>query len=133
MVLAGERPEEALDQRTGVWPGTARALGAGVSRDQLLLIGRQKVGAFRLAWRFWSRHPAGRGTTDLRFAAATLLAPRAHLARKGGGRRTASMTRWTPQARAYEVSGVSKYALRPLYRGCSGNEGGIPTGAAKAQ
>ena len=108
-VLEGETWEELISERIFGQEIPPRWLLA-VSRDQLLLIDRQKWAASRLL-RFELDTLLGDINADALLAAATLL-HREHTCPSGGGTPYLDELDENSHKHAYEVSGDLKYALR---------------------
>jgi hypothetical protein len=109
MVLEGETWEELISERIFAQDIPPRWVLA-VSRDQLLLIDRQKWAASRLL-RFELDTLLGENNPDAVLAAATLL-HREHTCPTGGGTPLLDELDENSHKHAYEVSGDLKYALR---------------------
>jgi len=108
-VLEGETWEELISERVFGQEIPPRWVLA-VSRDQLLLIDRQKWAASRLL-RFELETLLGENNPDAVLAAATLL-HREHTCPTGGGTPYLDELDENSHKHAYEVSGDLKYALR---------------------
>ena len=108
-VLEGETWEELISERIFAQDIPPRWVLA-VSRDQLLLIDRQKWAASRLL-RFELDTLLGENNPDAVLAAATLL-HREHTCPTGGGTPLLDELDENSHKHAYEVSGDLKYALR---------------------
>ena len=108
-VLEGETWEELISERVFGQERPPRWVLA-VSRDQLLLIDRQKWAASRLL-RFELDTLLGENNPDALLAAATLL-HREHTCPTGGGTPLLDELDENSHKHAYEVSGDLKYALR---------------------
>ncbi|MFQ6539405.1 MULTISPECIES: Eco57I restriction-modification methylase domain-containing protein [Aphanothece] len=108
-VLEGETWEELISERVFGQEIPPRWVLA-VSRDQLLLIDRQKWAASRLL-RFELGTLLGDNNPDALLAAATLL-HREHTCPSGGGTPLLDELDENSHKHAYEVSGDLKYALR---------------------
>lgn len=108
-VLESETWEELISERVFGQESPPRWVLA-VSRDQLLLIDRQKWAASRLL-RFELDTLLGEKNTDALLAAATLL-HREHTCPEGGGTPLLDELDENSHKHAYEVSGDLKYALR---------------------
>jgi hypothetical protein len=108
-VLEGETWEELISERVFGQERPPRWVLA-VSRDQLLLIDRQKWAASRLL-RFELDPLLGENNPDAVLAAATLL-HREHTCPTGGGTPLLDELDENSHKHAYEVSGDLKYALR---------------------
>lgn len=108
-VLEGETWEELISERVFGQEIPPRWVLA-VSRDQLLLIDRQKWAASRLL-RFELNTLLGENNPDAVLAAATLL-HREHTCPSGGGTPLLDELDENSHKHAYEVSGDLKYALR---------------------
>jgi hypothetical protein len=108
-VLEGETWEELISERVFGQERPPRWVLA-VSRDQLLLIDRQKWAASRLL-RFELDTLLGENNPDAVLAAATLL-HREHTCPSGGGTPLLDELDENSHKHAYEVSGDLKYALR---------------------
>jgi hypothetical protein len=109
LVLEGETWEELISERIFAQDIPPRWVLA-VSRDQLLLIDRQKWAASRLL-RFELDTLLGENNPDAVLAAATLL-HREHTCPTGGGTPLLDELDENSHKHAYEVSGDLKYALR---------------------
>ena len=109
LVLEGETWEELISERVFGQEIPPRWVLA-VSRDQLLLIDRQKWAASRLL-RFELDTLLGENNPDAVLAAATLL-HREHTCPTGGGTPLLDELDENSHKHAYEVSGDLKYALR---------------------
>ena len=109
LVLEGESWEELISERIFAQDIPPRWVLA-VSRDQLLLIDRQKWAASRLL-RFELDTLLGENNPDALLAAATLL-HREHTCPTGGGTPLLDELDENSHKHAYEVSGDLKYALR---------------------
>jgi hypothetical protein len=109
LVLEGETWEELISERIFAQDIPPRWVLA-VSRDQLLLIDRQKWAASRLL-RFELDTLLGENNPDAVLAAATLL-HREHSCPTGGGTPLLDELDENSHKHAYEVSGDLKYALR---------------------
>jgi hypothetical protein len=109
LVLEGETWEELISERIFAQEIPPRWVLA-VSRDQLLLIDRQKWAASRLL-RFELDTLLGENNPDALLAAATLL-HREHTCPTGGGTPLLDELDENSHKHAYEVSGDLKYALR---------------------
>jgi hypothetical protein len=109
LVLEGETWEELISERIFAQDIPPRWVLA-VSRDQLLLIDRQKWAASRLL-RFELETLLGENNPDAVLAAATLL-HREHTCPTGGGTPYLDELDENSHKHAYEVSGDLKYALR---------------------
>ena len=109
LVLEGETWEELISERIFAQDIPPRWVLA-VSRDQLLLIDRQKWAASRLL-RFELDTLLGENNPDAMLAAATLL-HREHTCPTGGGTPLLDELDENSHKHAYEVSGDLKYALR---------------------
>ncbi|MCS5691079.1 hypothetical protein NZK33_03655 [Cyanobium sp. FGCU-6] len=109
LVLEGETWEELISERIFAQDIPPRWVLA-VSRDQLLLIDRQKWAASRLL-RFELNALLGENNPDAVLAAATLL-HREHTCPTGGGTPLLDELDENSHKHAYEVSGDLKYALR---------------------
>jgi methylase of polypeptide subunit release factors len=109
LVLEGETWEELISERVFAQDIPPRWVLA-VSRDQLLLIDRQKWAASRLL-RFELDTLLGENNPDAVLAAATLL-HREHTCPTGGGTPLLDELDENSHKHAYEVSGDLKYALR---------------------
>lgn len=109
IVLEGETWEELISERIFAQDIPPRWVLA-VSRDQLLLIDRQKWAASRLL-RFELDTLLGENNPDAVLAAATLL-HREHTCPTGGGTPLLDELDENSHKHAYEVSGDLKYALR---------------------
>jgi len=109
LVLEGETWEELISERIFAQDIPPRWVMA-VSRDQLLLIDRQKWAASRLL-RFELDTLLGENNPDAVLAAATLL-HREHTCPTGGGTPLLDELDENSHKHAYEVSGDLKYALR---------------------
>jgi hypothetical protein len=109
LVLEGETWEELISERIFAQDIPPRWVLA-VSRDQLLLIDRQKWAASRLL-RFELDTLLGENNPDAVLAAATLL-HREHTCPAGGGTPLLDELDENSHKHAYEVSGDLKYALR---------------------
>jgi len=108
-LLEGETWEELISERIFAQDIPPRWVLA-VSRDQLLLIDRQKWAASRLL-RFELDTLLGENNPDAVLAAATLL-HREHTCPTGGGTPLLDELDENSHKHAYEVSGDLKYALR---------------------
>lgn len=108
-VLEGETWEELISERVFAQEIPPRWVLA-VSRDQLLLIDRQKWAASRLL-RFELDTLLGESNPDALLAAATLL-HREHTCPTGGGTPLLDELDENSHKHAYKVSGDLKYALR---------------------
>lgn len=109
LVLEGETWEELISERIFAQDIPPRWVLA-VSRDQLLLIDRQKWAASRLL-RFELDTLLGENNPDAVLAVATLL-HREHTCPTGGGTPLLDELDENSHKHAYEVSGDLKYALR---------------------
>jgi|688.fasta_scaffold05566_10 hypothetical protein len=109
LVLEGETWEELISERIFAQDIPPRWVLA-VSRDQLLLIDRQKWAASRLL-RFELGTLLGENNPDALLAAATLL-HREHTCPTGGGTPLLDELDENSHKHAYEVSSDLKYALR---------------------
>ncbi|APD47026.1 MULTISPECIES: Eco57I restriction-modification methylase domain-containing protein [unclassified Synechococcus] len=109
LVLPGEAWEALISERVFGQELPPRWVLA-VSRDQLLLIDRQKWAASRLL-RFELVTLLGENNPDALLAAATLL-HREHTCPQGGGTPLLDELDENSHKHAYEVSGDLKYALR---------------------
>jgi methylase of polypeptide subunit release factors len=109
LVLEGETWEELISERVFGQEVPPRWVLA-MSRDQLLLIDRQKWAASRLL-RFELDTLLGDNNPDALLAAATLL-HREHTCPSGGGTPLLDELDENSHKHAYEVSGDLKYALR---------------------
>jgi hypothetical protein len=109
LVLEGETWEDLISERIFAQEIPPRWVLA-VSRDQLLLIDRQKWAASRLL-RFELDTLLGDNNPDALLAAATLL-HREHTCPTGGGTPLLDELDENSHKHAYEVSGDLKYALR---------------------